>query len=323
MAQPIGFRSWQDWFDSHIAECEHCAPYLQGEGQMSVEGEESDLDELPYSLGIPERLWAKVIALGSCQGCKASVDGMINVWARSSSEVEFQRKVEGIIRRRGPRLEKFREFLVKHPYLGAGHPTGRVLIKAIGRMKPSSFGGEWYRCIRERGGVPAPDEFRAPDEKQSWPISEGRFNHAGQAHWYLARHEWTAIAEVLDGEGGPVWVQRFSVEDCARVLDLNLPLDGDSDSGASEEALALIMMGSLDSYVERKHAWKPGYMLPRFVMDAAKHAGFQGIHYHSARDSDGRNLVLFDRGWPAEPVGDSIRHEREAYIPPDPVDVPF
>jgi hypothetical protein len=150
-----------------IAECEHCARYLQGEGQMSVEGEESDLDELPYSLGIPERLWAKVIAQGSCQGCKASVDGMINVWARCSSEVECQRKVEGIIRRRGPRLEEFREFLVKHPYLGAGHPTGRALIKAIGRMKPSSFGGEWYRCIRERGGVPAPDEFRAPDEKHS------------------------------------------------------------------------------------------------------------------------------------------------------------
>jgi hypothetical protein len=324
MAQPTGFRSWQDWFDTHIAECENCAPYLQGEGQMSVEGEESDLGELPYSLGVPERLWKKVIEDGTCQGCKSSVDGMINVWTRSSSEVEFQRKVQGIIRRRGPKLEEFRDFLVKHPYLGASHATGRGLMRAIRGMKPSSFGGEWYRCIRERGGVPCPDDFTAPDEKQSWPISEGRFNHAGQAHWYLARYEVTAIAEILDGEAGVVWVQKFSVEECTKVLDLNLRLDGDSDSGASEEALALIMMGSLDSYVERKHAWKPGYMLPRFVMDAAKHAGFQGIHYPSARDSDRRNLVLFDRGWPADAVDGPTRHERQAYDPPAAaVDLPF
>lgn len=323
MAQPSGFKSWQDWFDSHIAECEYCAPIIQGEGQMSVEGEESDLDELPYSLGVPERLWEKVISDGRCQGCKASVDGMINVWIRRSSEVEFQRKVEGIIRRRGPRLKEFRDVLVKHPYLGASHPTGRALIRAIGKIKPSTFGGEWYRCMRDQKRVPSPEDFRAPDEKQPRPIREGRFNHAGQAHWYLARHESTAIAEVLDGEGGVVWVQKFCVEDCARTLDLNLPLDGHSDSGASEEALGLIMMGILDGYVDRSQAWKPDYILPRFVMDAAKHAGFQGIHYRSARDSDGRNLVLFDRGWPADPVGDPARHEREAYVPPDPVDVEF
>ena len=37
-AAPKGFRSWQDYFDRHIAKCENCAPYFQGEGYMSIEG---------------------------------------------------------------------------------------------------------------------------------------------------------------------------------------------------------------------------------------------------------------------------------------------
>ena len=45
MAAPKGFRSWQEYFDRHIAECENCAPYFQGEGYMSVEGKDPDDDK--------------------------------------------------------------------------------------------------------------------------------------------------------------------------------------------------------------------------------------------------------------------------------------
>ena len=29
--------SWQQYFGRHVAECEDCAPYFQGEGQKSAE----------------------------------------------------------------------------------------------------------------------------------------------------------------------------------------------------------------------------------------------------------------------------------------------
>jgi hypothetical protein len=70
------------------------------------------------------------------------------------------------------------------------------------------------------------------------------------------------------------------------------------------------MMGVLDGYVDRSQAWKPGYLVPRFVMDAAKRAGFEGIRYRSARASEGQNLVLFRRDWPAECIGEPKRHEK-------------
>ncbi len=44
-----------------------------------------------------------------------------------------------------------------------------------------------------------------------------------------------------------------------------------------EVALALVMMGALDGYVDRKRALTPGYLASRFVLDAAKLAGFEGI----------------------------------------------
>jgi RES domain len=51
--------------------------------------------------------------------------------------------------------------------------------------------------------------------------------------------------------------------------------------------------------------------VPRFVMDAAKLAGFEGIRYRSVRAMDGENLVLFRRDWPAECVGEPRQHVEE------------
>ena len=79
--------------------------------------------------------------------------------------------------------------------------------------------------------------------------------------------------------------------------------------GTKVGLLALVMMGALDGYVDRNRAWKPGYLVPRFVMDAAKQAGFEAIRYRSVRALHGENLVLFRRDWPAVCVGSPQRHE--------------
>lgn len=108
----------------------------------------------------------------------------------------------------------------------------------------------------------------------------------------MADQDRTAIAEALEAT---------SIESDSTSLEVR----------KIEVTLALVMMGTLDGHVDRKKAWKPGYLVPRFVMDAAKLAGFQRIRYRSARAFDGQNLVLFRRDWPAECIGDSARHEEK------------
>jgi hypothetical protein len=79
-------------------------------------------------------------------------------------------------------------------------------------------------------------------------------------------------------------------------------------------ALALVMTTfSLYESVDREQAWKPGHFLPRFVMDTAKLAGFLGIRYRSVRATQGMNLVLFGRGWPATFVGPPEKRKEEAH----------
>jgi hypothetical protein len=77
MGIPKGFKSWQQYFDRHIAECEDCAPYFQGEGQMSAEGTETEVDSLPHEIGIPERLARTIVTNGRCDGCGSSVSEMM------------------------------------------------------------------------------------------------------------------------------------------------------------------------------------------------------------------------------------------------------
>lgn len=311
MGVPTAFKSWQQYFDRHVAECEDCAPYFQGDGQMSAEGQETEVESLPYEIGIPVRFARRVIENGRCDGCGAAVGEMINVWARPTSEAKFRALVERAIARHGKRISHFHEFLKQHPYLGASHPTGRMIMRTVAKIAATSVQGTWFRCIKERDGAPDLDDFRAPVEDQEHPINEGRFNHSGQAHWYLANERRTAIDEVLDGTAGVVWTLEFKIESCTKVLDVSRSIEGDSGPPSIdkiEAALALVMMGALDGYVDRKRAWKPGYFVPRFVMDAAKRAGFEAIRYRSVRAVDGENLVLFRRDWPAGCVSSPQRH---------------
>ena len=315
MAAPKGFRSWQDYFDRHIAECENCAPYFQGEGYMSIEGTHSIVEDLQCHIDVPERLTERLIENGHCAGCGAAVEDMAECWVRRNSEVLFDRRLEAAKKRYGPRLSEFRDYLSKHPFLGASHPTGRALIRAVQEVPPITVDGRWYRGLRcERGRVPKSGDFRAPDDSRSW-IGEGRFNHSGQAHWYLADGAATCVAELLDLGAGVVDVQEVELAACADVLDVYCPDGAEpfrSGDHLTDLVLALILIdANLYARVERHRPWKSGYLLPRFVMDAAKAAGFAGIRYRSVRSFQGQNVVLFDRESPATFVGKPVRYKQD------------
>lgn len=153
------------------------------------------------------------------------------------------------------------------------------------------------------------DDLRPPDPKKH-TIPEGRFNHFGQACWYLADNPEVAAAEVTSAAERLTWVQQWKIEELGNVLDLRA-WHADDDRVYDHDgelidfpllSIALIFGDYLNAKPERESNWRPEYFVARFVADAARRAGFSGIWFRSTR-AFGENLVLFDAAAPVLPVG--------------------
>jgi hypothetical protein len=147
-----------------------------------------------------------------------------------------------------------------------------------------------------------------PDPIRVW-IPEGRYNHAGQAYWYLASTEEAAAAEAAGPSEELAWVQSFEIEATVKVLDVRAweaedDRFWDAEGNPREvplSAVALIFTDQLVEWVAREATQKAAYHVPRFVADAARKAGFEGILFRSPRHFD-ENLVLFDRNLRLRPL---------------------
>ena len=306
-------KQWATLASAYVAGCTDCVGYFDKEdGYVSIDGVPSGPDDLLMFLDVPERLRPEVLAHVACGECGNSIADEAEIWVWNEGMVAFRSRVARAMERYEPRLSEFRDFLTKHPYLGATHRTGRALIGAVRSAKGNTtVQGRWWRCIKERKTELVQADFRALRENQEHPIHEGRYNHEGQPHWYLADSVDTGISEILDDEAGVVFTQQFELALCENVLDLWIPHDEAPVTSLDGSLLALALVlshANLYKRVERRRAWKPGYLLPRFIMDAAKHAGFAGIRYSSVRAFEGVNLVLFNSDTSADYAGEIERH---------------
>ena len=296
----------------NVVSCPNCQPW-EG-GPVWVVGQRTDLSELLDTLGVPEgeTFRGEVLEGIECPGCRDAISSWYEVGVRFPFEVDHERAIERAETRYGTKLRDFAEFLERLPMLGASHPLGRRILKEIGgfpkaRLEPAS----WFRARRIKSGKRfTSDDLRIPDPSDV--LSPGRFNHLGQAHWYLADNEYTAVAEVVGDGEEMAWLQKWQVGPIEPVLDLIVFGADDpvsrTDVPAKELPLlaaAMIFGGHLNRPVDRKKGWKPEYFLPHYVADAAKGAGFKGIRASSSRGA-GVNLIAFDPGAPiladADPV---------------------
>jgi hypothetical protein len=204
------------------------------------------------------------------------------------------RKFDRIYR---PALEDFRPFLIKYPMLGALHPFGRVLSRAIRKAKRTRLDPAiWFRATKD---LSSPRFEPLPAQKVT---RANRFNQIGQAAWYLGSDEKTAAVEVLrePRHGTPFCVAGIEILEPVHVVDLCLAIWGEDPSG----------QWILRNVVDRRFVSEPTeqgdescpqYRIPQYVADLARKQGFQGILYDSSRPSAynnpeavGRNLVVFD-----------------------------
>ena len=238
----------------------------------------------------------------NCPSCGDSLSEHHDVGVKCEFEVAHERAVDRANQKYGDQLWEFSMYLEKYPMLGASHPVGRLILDEIrsfpeARLKRST----WCRARKIKDGrALGVEEMRLPDPGRV-AIPPGRFNHFGQAHWYLASSEPTAAREVIAQGEVIVWMQNWTVDRLEPVLDLVgfEPDDPEpvSDSKVEELPLlatAMIFGGHLNRDVDRTAGWRPEYFIPVYVADAAKHAGFMGIRFSSTRSYRDVNLVVFD-----------------------------
>jgi hypothetical protein len=293
--------------EEQVRFCANCQPWEGGE-PIWVQGAQTSIEDLLEAVDVPEDLKDEVVSRIQCRNCGSEVGRYDEVGTLHGFEVEHERRIEDAERKYADRLYKFSHYLRSYPYLGAEHQVGRELLKLVKLFPKIGLGKQtWYRArVVLDGNMP---NDLGPPEPDLVAIPEGRFNHFGQAHWYLASTDVAAAMECSRCGQRVVAVQGWHIDRLANVLDLRAWLaDGDSiQDGAERTAevpllgLALIFGDFTTMSPQAQAGWKPEYFVPRFIADAAKEAGFEGIIYKSERHMS-ENLVVFDRKSPFSKV---------------------
>jgi len=198
-------------------------------------------------------------------------------------------------------LQEFYEFLAKYPYLGLGDPKCLGLkIRAAIRNWPSLEiePTTWYRANKfdDESRLFTSAEMGAPDPATEY-LWEGRYNHTGQSFLYLTDNPKTAFREMHCTTANLCAMQKFKNTPVIKVLDLKHDLRNRVPA-ADLLAIAIVDSGYLDFQPKEDASWKPEYLIPRFIADCAREAGYEAIQFSSAI-SDGTNLVVFPQEPPA------------------------
>ena len=276
-----------------IGYCINCQPFDGGE-PVWILGERGDLSDLLEEHEVPEASWAELSSALRCPNCGADLDQSDEVGLYSEHELAVRALWMQWRKRWEKRFQEFYGHLERYPYLGLGHDIGRRVMRAVRTLPVATIEDEkWYRARRVTDSrVLVASDFWPPDPA-TVEIPEGRYNHHGQALFYLADSREVAALEVLRGEKGVAWVQCVTVRRLAPVLDLAPDWHDDPDPSLGVVALALAHTGILSRGASPSASWKPEYFLPRFVADCTRAAGIGAIVF-SSHFGTGRCLVAFD-----------------------------
>lgn len=306
---------------AEITNCITCQLYEGGEA-IWIMGNRTDVDDLLDSCGVPERLKDEVLANIQCPGCGAPIERPCDVGTKYEFEREYDYKLERATHRYDIKLYEFSEYLQSFPYLGASHRLGKEIIRTIKTFPKSVIENQtWLRARRIVDGTTKSVDDLRPPNPDNIAVPEGRFNHYGQAYWYLASTKDAAVAEIVRPKERMAWVQMWKIERLDSVLDLR-PWSADDvrvfDKNGDPKNIPLLAIGvifgeQITSLPNRNEGWRPEYMVPRFLADAAKQAGFSAVLFKSPRHYD-ENLVCFNRDAGFEPIKTPRLHDLPKYL---------
>lgn len=279
---------------SEICYCDTCQPYEDGEA-IWVLGVRRNLEALFDEYNIDEDLRDEISNNLNCPNCGRNLERYDDFGERTPYEKQVDQKQEEWSGRYKDQLDGLAKFIAEYPYLGVKHELGKRIVELMPQFPVTEINNSsWFRARNVLNGkLFSREDMRAPNPEMV-AIGEGRFNHYGQSHYYLADSEIGAAKELLAfSDEKLVWMQSVLIISTGPILDVRVGFH-EPDLDASLIPTGIIHFSNiLNLHVERNKNWKPEYFIPRFVADAAKLAGFQGILYTSSHHYYD-NLVIFN-----------------------------
>lgn len=274
--------------------CLYCQPYDEGDA-VWVFGERTSLDDLFYDCNIPEEHWDIIMDHLVCPDCGNSSFSLgLDVGVPTKFEKDVDKHMDEAYQLYGRDVREFEIFLESYPLLAYQNKLAKRIYKEIQERKLpiTSIKGNFFRARRVESSevISSKKMYNPPLGKPD----EGRFNHSGQSHLYLANDKKTAIREVTSEEHSLlVWYQKFEISDEINdILDLSFDWFRLTPS-TSTLLLSLKVHNSIGRTDRNKNNWKPDYYLTRYIMDCAKNLGFNGIKYNSTKEIYDFDVVLF------------------------------
>jgi hypothetical protein len=276
---------------SKIYYCLNCQPFDGGEA-LWIQGDRISLLELFENCRVPQRYHDIILPHLYCPNCGTP---NFDIWADIGMQTKFEKQLSKHERMAreiyGKHVVTLEKHLEQYPMLAFQNSFARKIFREIRNTKlpTTTVQGVYYRARKAQNGkiLSAEQMLHAPLGK---PL-EGRFNHSGQSHLYLARERDTALLEVSGGNN-LVWYFKVKVkEEIENILDLTFDWM-DMTPSTSALLLSLNIKNTIQRSDRNKQNWKPDYCITRLIMDCAKSCGYNGIKYASAKDAS-ENVVLF------------------------------
>ena len=278
-----------------IGYCQDCQPYDNEEedGLIWILGERVDLCEYLSDIGLPEKYYNAVDQL-SCPNCGAPLSIGIDVGLKSKYEKQYEKKYKHITKKINPQIQEFANYIQKYPYLGAKHKVGKLIYNEIKESPIILIKNEtWYRGRNISESVYFEIDDMLPPNPEKVVITEGRFNHYGQSHYYLGDSKNLCGSEICVNDHSICWIQEIKIIKAGKILDLSGYLSEDNIDNIPLIFAGIMNKRVLTKKVKKGTSWKPEYFVPRYIADICKEEGIMGIKYNSAI-AFGDNLVIFD-----------------------------
>ncbi len=273
--------------------CLYCQSFDGGD-VIWMYGRRTDVYDLLLDYEITEKQKEKIATKLECPHCgNSSFDISTPVGLQTKLEREIEEHMDEVYGMYGSEVRQFEEELEEYPLLAYKNEFAQKIYNEIAdkKLPVTEIIGFFYRSRLVNGDVLDSDEMK--NAPTGIPF-EGRFNHSGQSHLYLANSAITSIKEVVgDLTSSLVWLQKIEIsENVDKILDLSFQWYMLSPS-ISTILLSLKVYNTIGRSDRNQDNWNPDYFLTRYIMDCAKSLGYNGIKYNSSKTTSDFNVVLF------------------------------
>jgi|GEM_PF-3185441 len=276
-----------------IESCQYC-PENQDSDMGFMLGDAMEIQELLAQAGVDDDDMEHYLPLLSCPNCGIpgsdfNLDDEVGM--PTGEELLHRQRWNEWSRELRPRVDEFAAQLRAYPYLGGIRELGQEILRTLPNFPRVTLPPRrWWRARKADGArVFVLQDLQPPPAYEA--RAEGRFNHYGQSLFYLAGTQRAVLRETVEVSGNErvAWLQEFAFGEVENILDLRVK------DWSEELTPPLFAMGLTSEYISTtaaSTAWKPEYLVPRFIADSARYVGCRGIIFNSAKHHD-ENLVLF------------------------------